>query len=1228
MRRTYKRAIATLTIIVMMITMMLPMGSNAETGTAGFTRDVIRILEVYPSILSNSKVAEESEITFRETTNGEVTGTFDVPLQSPYEYYDRYFDQSKLPNGLTLTITSISGAARVKISGRAYSHNDIDSTSFELTIKNRKSVSNEWSSWYENGADVIKSISIIFDDGDPSKPDQELYSLLKGNDKYDVTSMSMNKFISLRNEINGNYDIIYFGKGTYSRNTITEARYGNDITGLRADQVLEYINANQLCIFHADAFKGASEDGTSGSTPVTVMYQKFNSIKDRANVKVVNSISDSIFSDLATEFANDRYNHSPILTVTAKPQSYRISGQPLPSHNLTFSYGVYDADLGKDDNLAVELYIDINCNSLFEPFERVALRTVKNGEYGTITHNMPQQLTGIYFWKIVASDTSDFTGAKTEFLDLFRVKGDKLDINVLQIKPNTGNNASLTELFNRPVTGGMPGETLGYRPGEFEIKVTEVTVDQFNAGSVAGPTDYYLRDLNGHYDMVILGFADDYSKNTEFNAAAISELDEFIKTKQSVMFTHDSIHYKYNIGLSNQFWDDAGQTQRRGKGETAGLVGFESSSRNYSSLNNTYKLDNYQTVNTWSDEAKSVRPVNANTIGLYPYNLESVPQDQRTVAPTHYQWYKLDLEDENVVPLFNLYKDKSGERVNDDSMNNYYTYTKGNITYSGTGHKPGYTEYEIKLFINTAIKAHSIANNKPIIELKQPTGDTESITKTEIPLSFVLKDDYDTKLMYWVDVDYNNDGTYEYKAKDINGVEVSGKQTATNVEINDITIPNRLTLGEFKIRIKAKETSSPTGAESILEKVMECVKTPVIKPAVSFTDMSDPANTITSCLIGETIKINTKITASGNLSPAKNIVPKYDLTATYATGNQPINKANVSVGRFRFTAASAPNPSEINKQEELLVKPDSATILTVDTKVKYTVNGTANDEIVNGSIIVNDGQVDISVIDDQDRAVRGEVKVRDGAKKHTAGNLSGAITLNRQIGTHHYSIDNADIPTGYKFTPGSVTVKRLSDNTEFTRDYVELTGQNNHWEVVIKLTLDIGVDAKYYKMKNDSSVSYLGMDDPSNNYYMRCPINTTARYLARIEIDEINTMKVTGVKFELETKNKETPPVVIDPADAASAKIIDTPVTLTGTIPAELNAANVKQLKAINDATGVPVDGTYAGKDYYIVIELPNADSQRVKIKNVTLTFEDGKTKVAGLESSVIFGDPTTPLLR
>lgn len=108
---------------------------------------------------------------------------------------------------------------------------------------------------------------------------------------------------------------------------------------------------------------------------------------------------------------------------------------------------------------------------------------------------------------------------------------------------------------------------------------------------------------------------------------------------------------------------------------------------------------------------------NEGQITNYPFRLA----DTITMSPTHAQNYQLDLEYDSggdVTVWYNLsntdangiYSSKEG-----DSRNNYYIYTKGNITYTGLGHSGSMTDDEIKLFVNTMISAYRSQASDPYV---------------------------------------------------------------------------------------------------------------------------------------------------------------------------------------------------------------------------------------------------------------------------------------------------------------------------------------------------------------------------------------------------------------------------------------------------------------------------------------------------------------------------------
>ena len=109
-----------------------------------------------------------------------------------------------------------------------------------------------------------------------------------------------------------------------------------------------------------------------------------------------------------------------------------------------------------------------------------------------------------------------------------------------------------------------------------------------------------------------------------------------------------------------------------------------------------------------------VSQLNEGQVTMYPYLID----EELTVANTHAQNYELDMEDEDIVVWYTLSDDGSDLAgyygcTNKDAGNNYYIYSKDNLTYSGAGHSDMSSVVELKLFINTIVKAIAGGNNVP-----------------------------------------------------------------------------------------------------------------------------------------------------------------------------------------------------------------------------------------------------------------------------------------------------------------------------------------------------------------------------------------------------------------------------------------------------------------------------------------------------------------------------------
>lgn len=149
---------------------------------------------------------------------------------------------------------------------------------------------------------------------------------------------------------------------------------------------------------------------------------------------------------------------------------------------------------------------------------------------------------------------------------------------------------------------------------------------------------------------------------------------------------------------------------------------------NYNRNNNSFldKLDRAVNLDrkdlVWQTSTfatNKVQSVNEGQITKYPYEIPKTLD----VAQTHTQNYQLDLEyDEegDVLIWYNLAGGGIYQGRNQDCRNDYYIYTKGNITYTGVGHSGGLTENEKKLFVNTMVASYRSSASDPYITILNP----------------------------------------------------------------------------------------------------------------------------------------------------------------------------------------------------------------------------------------------------------------------------------------------------------------------------------------------------------------------------------------------------------------------------------------------------------------------------------------------------------------------------
>ncbi len=210
-------------------------------------------------------------------------------------------------------------------------------------------------------------------------------------------------------------------------------------------------------------------------------------------------------------------------------------------------------------------------------------------------------------------------------------------------------------------------------------------------------------------------------------------------------------------------------------------------------------LDNNRNDLVWGGAqmiTNKVSMVNEGQITKYPFKID----DTIEVAGTHAQNYQLDLEydsDGDVLVWYDLAGDKTSGGLdlykgrNLDSRNDYYIYTKDNITYTGLGHQSGMTDDEIKLFVNTMVAAYRSSASDPYITVTNPDAVNNGNNAT---LYVEDRDDRgsDFDITYRIDDDTTNS-------------EVKSKREYQVIIYKGDTVPQNIIFNEIVPRVERRE---------------------------------------------------------------------------------------------------------------------------------------------------------------------------------------------------------------------------------------------------------------------------------------------------------------------------------------------------------------------------------------------------------------------------------------
>lgn len=283
---------------------------------------------------------------------------------------------------------------------------------------------------------------------------------------------------------------------------------------------------------------------------------------------------------------------------------------------------------------------------------------------------------------------------------------------------------------------------------------------------------------NTELDMIVCGFCDSYSQLDINDIAALKNIEYFVNSGHSLLYSHDNSSFNSTIHRysKNGYISQGGTDWARYETyflktlvgqDRYGITASESdlpeeyvNARKYLDTSKIEQADlrgmtetwtfisngwggdkkgnklyvkdigssEYVNINTYATTTKILQ-MNKGQITAYPFVLPD--SSNFSVATTHTQYSELNLEDSEVTVWYALDSQQNTKNIyyytKGDGCNNYYIYSKGNVTYTGAGHSRISGIDEQKLFVNTLVASIKTGNYAPVVKVNNAI----SITTTE-----------------------------------------------------------------------------------------------------------------------------------------------------------------------------------------------------------------------------------------------------------------------------------------------------------------------------------------------------------------------------------------------------------------------------------------------------------------------------------------------------------------
>lgn len=236
----------------------------------------------------------------------------------------------------------------------------------------------------------------------------------------------------------------------------------------------------------------------------------------------------------------------------------------------------------------------------------------------------------------------------------------------------------------------------------------------------------------------------------------------------------------------------------------AGDVAYQNGDRNKTYAQTQAYSNEYLSTGVDTRRVTRAEKINDGAITQYPYEMGD---DPITLSETHGQYYQLGLEQDrdingnsdgksDVVVWYTL-TDKYYSNSPRDVRNNYYFYSKGNVIYTGAGHRPDNRVYlddeknnneaEVNLFINAIVAAANVTAVEPkagFVKSMNPNAGIEAVKYYMTDQTFALPDNEVNVVNNNIEL-YLNIKEYNMVSADLNQSDLDKQEMTIQFYIED-----------------------------------------------------------------------------------------------------------------------------------------------------------------------------------------------------------------------------------------------------------------------------------------------------------------------------------------------------------------------------------------------------------------------------------------------------------